>query len=374
MRVYNLANKIKQQGLTTLIISSILLFAACLIGLFSSKSIILEQKISANNYRSDQAFYNADALLNKISSILDQQPITTNNKTSLPLDQQTLKQQQQTLAIVSYFEADTNYNHITIEAYSDDKTSTQVTSQSLAAVPIAGNGAGKIVSYPLITRLGIDLTENLSITNSYAKNTIWSGGKVLLNHSESFVPAFKNNKKTMQQILKTPLSLGVDIIDKDFNLQQFSRNQFFENFLNEKASFIKHLAKDNALYFSAALVQKMDQKNGLIWLGDGDKQITLDNAVIGTKEKSVILIVDCSNNTFTTRGTIVIHGLVYIRGDWFPSGNIIVHGAIIVEGKILATENKELVYSQIIYTPKSLKPDPPLANTMARVIGSWRDF
>jgi len=49
----------KQKGMTTLIISTILLFAISLIALFSTKSIVLEQKISANVYRSEQAFFNS---------------------------------------------------------------------------------------------------------------------------------------------------------------------------------------------------------------------------------------------------------------------------------------------------------------------------
>jgi len=60
----------RQQGMTTLIISTLLLFAISLISLFSTKSIILEQKISANAYRSEQALFNADAALNFTSSII----------------------------------------------------------------------------------------------------------------------------------------------------------------------------------------------------------------------------------------------------------------------------------------------------------------
>ncbi len=319
MIYYPLKQKKQQQGMVTLVISTLLLFAASLISLFSSKAIILEQKISTNNYHAIQTFYTANATLNKLSARV-KKPKEINIKTA-------------------------NQTH----------SAEHITSHQLAAVPIAGNGLGKIITFPLITRLGIKLTENLAIVNLYSHNKIWSGDKILLK----------------QQLMK---QLSASILDKDFNLKNLSNIQFFENFLNESAAFIKQLATDNQSYYSAIQIQEVDQQSGLIWLGDGGQSLLLDNAVIGSKEQPAIIIADATNSTFTTRGTISIYGLLYIKGNWHPTGSINIYGGVIVEDKILATENPELVSTHIYYQPDMLKPKIPLANTIASVAGSWRYF
>ncbi len=239
-----------------------------------------------------------------------------------------------------------------------------------------------MVSYPLISRLGIKRSDHLFVHNSYAANTIWSGGDVLLAHSATYIPypaslyATQSTESEIKlfQASGSGAGNGVDVIERDFNLASLSEQLFFENFLNESAFFIKRLARDNSLYFSAAQVQDSNGKNGVIWLGDGNQQITLENVSIGKPDKPVIMIVDTSSNVFTTRGDISLYGLLYIRGDWFPTGQITVYGAVIVEGNILATENPELVNTRIYYQPDSLKPVQPITSTMARVMGSWKDF
>jgi hypothetical protein len=370
----------KQRGMSTLIISTLLLFAISLISLFSTKSIVLEQKISANAYRSEQAFFNADAAINTISAALNQIVADTKQPKQLQLDNAVLLQLQQEsfgLAEVTQFSANPQMSTLNVIGYSDDKSSIRPASQLIAAVPIAGNGTGKAVNHPLISRLGIELNDQLFIKNTYAAKSIWSGGDVFLGDSATYISPIINSAAGEIELPITSgsgLSNGIDIIEKDFKLRQFSTKAFFENFLNESASFIKRLAKDNSLYLSVSDVSKVDGKSGLIWLGDGEKQITLDNAQIGTKSNPVIMIVDSSDGVFTTRGDITLYGLLYIRGHWSQTGRISVYGAVIVEGKMLATIDPELVDTTIHYQPENLNPQQPLTGTLSRVIGSWKDF
>jgi hypothetical protein len=370
---------IKQKGMTTLLISTVLLFGISLIALFSTKSIVLEKKISANSYRAEQALFRADGALNYMASQLDssnsnaqviraEQGLDATNATNFEKNLSGLAQ------LLNFLVID-NYEQIKIEAYSNDKSTTRIVNQLLSAVPIAGNGAGKAVQHPLISRLGQALSEKMFITNAYFNSTIWSGGKVLLGEtSKTYIGL--NNGETTELVLASGSGKnnGIDILELDYTLSKMDKDQFFENFLNENASFIKRLAKDNQLYFSAVDVQNSDTKNGLIWLGDGDADITLDNATIGELTKPVILIVDTTNHTFTTRGDISIAGLLYIRGDWEPTGEINVNGAVIVEGRIKASSDIDLTKTIINYQPSSLKPPNPLPNTTARVIGSWSDY
>jgi len=367
----------RQQGMTTLIISTLLLFAISLISLFSTKSIILEQKISANAYRSEQALFNADAALNFTSSYInDSQLYKARQEFDKGIFSQ-LKEDSFGLAKLSDLLIKPKFSEIKVNGYSDDKSSSRSAGLLVAAVPIAGNGMGKVVTYPLITRLGVERTDQLFVYNSHKASTIWSGGEVLLADSSTYIAAAANSAKgevSLFQISGTGLGNGIDIIEKDFNLRQLSTKAFFENFLNESASFIKRLTKDNLNYFSVSETQKLDGKNGLIWLGDGEKQITLNNAQIGTKEEPVILIVDSSDGIFTTRGDITLYGLLYIRGNWFQTGKLNVYGAVIVEGKMIETINPELVKTMIDYQPDMLKPEKALAGTLSSVIGSWKDF
>jgi len=363
--------------MTTLIISTLLLFAISLIALFSTKSIVLEQKISANAYRSEQAFFNVDAAMNYTSSYLNYFPpdIKLQQLNEAALLQ--LKGETSGLAELSELSVKLQFSELTITGYSDDKSSIRHGSQLIAAVPIAGNGTGKAVQYPLISRLGIEYNDHLMVKNTHAAKTIWSGGDVLLGNSATYLSPPTNSSTGNIELPMTSgfgLKNGIDIIEKDFNLKQFSENDFFENFLNESPQFIKRLAKDNLLYFSASDTSKVDAQNGLMWLGDGEKQITLDNAQIGTKDTPAIMVVDSSDGIFTTRGDITVYGLLYIRGNWSQTGRITIHGAVIVEGKMLATVEPELVNTTIIYRPESLNPEKPLAGTLSRVIGSWKDF
>lgn len=352
--------------------STLLLFAISMITLFSTKSIILEQKISANSYRSEQAFFNADAAVNFISSYLNQNEQQID---AAALAQ--LKSESAGLAELNQLSINAHVSEINVSGYSDDKSSNRPVRQLFSAVPIAGNGVGKAVSYPLISRLGVELNDQLFVNNAYETKTIWSGGEVVLGNSSTHIASPTNNSENENKLFPASgagLSNGIDIIEKDFNLRQLNKNAFFENFLNESAVYVKRLAEDNLLYFSVSEIQKLDGKNGLIWLGDGEKQITLDNAQIGTKESPVIMIVDSSGGTFTTRGDITLYGLLYIRGNWSQTGRVTVYGAVIIEGKMIATVDPELVNTTIHYSPNTLNPEKSLPGTMSRVMGSWKDF
>jgi len=371
-------NSIQQQkGMTTLIISTLLLFAISLIALFSTKSIVLEQKISANAYRSEQAFFNADAAINYLSSYLNQ--INHNSKLQAIDDGALLKLKKEVsgLAELDEFLANPQASELQVIGYSDDKSSLRSASQLVAAVPIAGNGMGKAVEYPLITRLGIENNDHLYVKNSFDAKTIWSGGEVILGESATYLSPINNRVTGDIELPATSgngFSNGIDIIEKDFTLRELNKTEFFENFLNETAIFIKNLAKDNLLYFPVSEIENINNQSGLLWLGDGEKQITIDNAQIGTQENPVIMIVDSSDGTFTTRGDLTVYGLLYIRGNWLQTGRIIVYGAVIVEGKMLQTVQPELVNTTIIYQPETLNPEKPLPGTLSRVIGSWKDF
>ncbi len=370
---------LKQKGMTTLLISIVLLFGISLIALFSTKSIVLEKKISANTYRAEQAFFRADGALNYMASQLD----TSDSSAQVIRAEQSLDATNATnfeknlsgLGQLLNLSVTNNYDLLKIEAYSDDKSTTRIVNQLLAAVPIAGNGSGKAVQHPLISRLGQEVSEKMTITNAYSNSTIWSGGKVLLgNSSNTYISLDNSEQKDLILSSGNGKSNGIDIIEQDYTLYKMSKDQFFENFLNEKANLIKRLAKDSQLYFSAIEAQNINGKNGLIWLGDGDKNIILENSQIGEATKPVIMIVDAKNHTFTTRGEISINGLLYIRGDWDPTGEISINGAIIVEGKIKATSDIDLTKTIITYQPSNLKLKNPLPNTTARVIGSWSDY
>ncbi len=368
----NSASLKRQTGLTTLILSSILLFATSMIVLFTSKSAIIEQKVYANTKRLNQASIQAENVSNRL--------IHQFNQKSQNYDLQLLQQQ--------YHQASAQINSIistgvdlkfSVLGKSEDLSSNRDMAMSLQSIAIAGNGKGKISTYPVIVRKAMKAQDNIFIQNSFSPQSIWAGKKVALgqsSNSQTFIKSEMDGK----MITASGLANGnnIDILEDDFTLARLTADQFFENFINESKWLVKHLAIDQDSYFLAKDFEQLAGRSGLIWIGDGASNVSLTNTTIGTAGKPAIVVADATNGTLFTRGKIVVHGLLYVIGNWDSLGEIEIHGAVIVEGDWLSSQQAELVKTEIFYQKQRLKLSQnnltDLPGSWARVNGTWKDF
>ncbi len=90
------------------------------------------------------------------------------------------------------------------------------------------------------------------------------------------------------------------------------------------------------------------------------------NAVIGSPEKPVILIVE-GNLKFN--GNATLYGVLYVIGNWSNSGggSAAVNGAVIVEGNMSSTGTPALNFSKNLINLNSL-------TSLVKVPGTWHDF
>ncbi|TRX02943.1 hypothetical protein [Candidatus Methylobacter oryzae] len=211
----------KQQGAATLLTALILLICITLIGLLTSKTVLVETQMAADNYRTSQASAAANAAMDRAVAYfnaggLDQrnnatgaatadglvdytgpgtEPTTTNcampaatATTTFPL---TLTSGAQTTFAHFYFDntagnaCDCTTNDcmsatnmaralVTAKGWSDDCTAVRTITQCIGTFDIFNGGKGP--QQPFIGRASVGAFGNATIINRYTNSSIWTGG------------------------------------------------------------------------------------------------------------------------------------------------------------------------------------------------------
>lgn len=103
----------------------------------------------------------------------------------------------------------------------------------------------------------------------------------------------------------------------------------------------------------------------MVWLANG-LRITAP-LTLGTPAKPVLLIVD---GPVQFDAPVVIHGLMYVSSaQWQDALGAVVHGAVVMENALVGHGRTRIVYDASV-----LQRLNEHAGTFARVAGSWRDF
>ena len=407
----------RQRGVATIFITVVLLLAAGLIALYTSRSSVVEQRLSASEVRAKQALAAANSGIDAALAHMHKGGLYQNDNVDdgkFVLD---------TFATVtlngggtnSYFhvvfsdasqplpECPTqhggalagNYNQgarlIEVMAvscgWSDDDASVQRVAQRITSTPSTGGG----ISTPLVTRGATDLlTGGASVLNFFNDLTVWSGGNLLgqSNTGKTFIrdtvsnpiadvsfdyrdtgnsPAC-NNPPAGYVCSTQGSELGHDTVGSDTNLSSKSVDEFFQYFMGQTpanyrdgtAGWVVDLDGTLATQDStdAASIDKMADR--VIWV-EGD--LTLPD--LGTPEKPVVLVVqgdlELSNNA-------VVYGLVFVFGDISGNGNPQIFGSLISAGAAAITGNP-----LIIYDPLALGAATNLGRAV-KVPGTWRDW
>jgi Tfp pilus assembly protein PilX len=413
-----------QSGAATLLTALVLLIGITLITFTTSKTVLVETQMAADNYRTSQAVAAANYAMDYGVNYFDKggfDQVINASGTAVPgctpdaasgrdciLDnvavpnlvsadggqtttaQLTFNNAAGTRCVAAGSAPDMKNGMITASGFSDDTLATRTITQCVGPLNVLRDDGPK---QPLVAQGNVALTGNARIINRYTNTTIWSGGDVTIGSSsamETFIKDSASGGLTTAQLLDTNdsnhaqlvsnrnLGNGLDIIDDDPNLNTLAGLEFFKNFFTvESRSQLKQLAASAGQSYTAmSSAITVPVQSGLIWV-EGDQ--SMNGGTIGSITSSAIVVV---NGDLTLSGGATIYGLLYVSGKYTIHGTPQVIGANILEGTNLATETPATppIVSgtgtiTLVYWPAFASGSSnPLPGLTAVVSGSWRDW
>jgi Tfp pilus assembly protein PilX len=403
-----------QRGAATLLTALVLLIGITLVTLTTSKTVLVETQMAADNYRTSQAVAAANYAMDYGVNYFDKggfdQKINATGvagsdtivDTVLVPDLVSADGSQTTTAQLTFNNATgtrcvaagatpvMKSGLITATGFSDDALATRTITQCVGPLNVLRDEGPK---QPLVAQGNVALTGNARLINRYTNTNIWSGGDVNIGSSssmETFIKDSASGALTTAQLLDTDdgnhaqlvsnrnLGNGLDIIDEDPSLNTLVGLEFFQNFFTvESRNQLKQLAASAGQSYTAmgsAITAPV--QSGLIWV-EGDQ--SMNGGTIGSITAPAIVVV---NGDLTLSGGATIYGLLYVSGKYTIQGTPQVIGANIVEGTNLTTETPATPpivggtgTITLVYWPAFASgSSSPLPGLTAVVSGSWRDW
>jgi len=390
-----------QKGMATLAIAILLLIGITLITMLTAKTVLVETKQTADNYRTMQAVSAANYAMDYGVNYFDNGGFDQNGDSVV--DTVTIPDLESTysggdtvtaqvvfsnlagsLCVDGGATANMSNGMVTATGFSDDLVATRTITQCVGSLNLLQGGGPDM---PLISRSQVALTGNANITNRYSNTNIWAGEAVTIGSSSSMATYIKDpsvGALTVSQLLDVDpstntqlvsnknLGNGLDIIDSDPSLGDLSPDSFFQNFFQTSdREVVKDLAKSAGQYFTD--IDDAIGKSGLIWV-EGDQSLN-SNGSIGGMTAPAILIV---NGDLRATGGPTVYGLIYVVGEYEVAGTVNVVGSSIVEGAgvsagspvVSGTGTLNLVFWKDILSAAT----GPLPGLTTVVNGSWRDW
>jgi len=349
-----------QQGMITLLMAIVLLFAISSLTMFGVHVGVMEQRVSANVFRAHQAFEAAQAGIDASMALLDRQEIRRMGEANggIVISQYPTKTLTDSYDnsvgtyTISYETIEAhNYEHLKVSVIgkSSDNTSIKSLEQDIDFVPY--------ISYPppatVVAHTSIyvkdALLDNQSkdpYTGDWWDAVIWSGG----------------NSQIINTEIPTTSSELERIYEHSNKLKLLSDDGFFENFFIETKTNVK-LRSTEVSCSTACNTSSLPQNKGLVWVTG---TLTIDNNY-GSQSNPVILVVE---GTLKITNGATLQGLIYVDGNWDNGNNPgSINGAIIVNGSVKTSGGMNLVYDQVAMRNIQKNLGFPV-----RTAGTWRDF
>lgn len=394
--------KYRQAGSATLVMCLVLLVLITMVSVYTSRTVLLEQKISANDFRSRQAFEAAESGLTAAVSYLGSAGGADKNSDGVvdPVfdtdadgigDASSITFADNSSVTVTLAGAFPSFTMQSV-GVSDDLTATRTVRSLAATVDTLPNAPDN----PLTTRGSVVINGSATVHNPEGHSTIWSGNDVELgannststNIADPTDPDYPSCMDTSMSCDTTrsssKVAIGLDVIEHDSSLGNLTPAQMFQNFFgtsmeNYRASRVSlevMAANANNLASNSAS-PGMDLGAGeVIWV-EGDASIskvtvgcevpvTGSNVCPGASVNPSIVIV---NGNLETSGTPHFYGLLYIIGDMNMSSSTSIMGAAIVSGETSSTSGSlDVWYNSDVLN--NVRDNGPLAGAP----GSWQDW
>jgi len=406
-------NTWQQRGAASLIVSLLILALITFVTIYTSKTIIQEQKISANDYRSKQAFEAAEAGLGLAINYYSEDPDVDSNNVldglvdtsgdgagdwNLDTDGDTVNDSHTYIVggsnrvIVTATDLSDNMTilRITSQGFSFDNTATRTLVQDISTV----NPLPNTPNNPFTTRSTVLITGAATIHNPEGHSTIWSGGNVDLGSNNAtatevadvtdpdypgcmdYAWTHPSHCSVIQS--SNRVTVGLDVIENDSNLANLSNTGFFENFFGVPPTNFRESMVTLDTTAANANTDVQLATNEIIWV-EGDTAFS-NNTTVGCKTvvtggnicanantKPSIMIIN-GNATFS--GTVQFYGIVYVTGSITITGSTTVHGALVGASTVSNATGGSLDIWYNSDLLERVKRNGPLGSSA----GSWRDF
>ena len=414
-----LNNKNNQQGAATLLTAIVLLVCITLVILMTSKTVLVETQITADNYRTSQATAAASAAMNQgisyfMSGGMDQDNDGNIDYVNLDRDADgTLDDFVISLQATSarfYYDntagnacdcatspptclSTTTKGMIVAQGWSDDGIATRTISQCLTTFNIFNGGEGP--QQPFVSRQSVGIAGNARIINRYSNSSIWSGGSLgvagasfgtYLRPSSTSISDYDKSElddadETLdtQRVSDRDSGTGIDVITDDPTLGNKTPAQLFEMFFEPSKSNLRNLAINVDQQFDPGdSLAATPPLTGVVWVGaEGGTPSTTDTTIggtdiLGSSSNPVILIVN--GDLKMTGGTV--YGVIYVMGELTVTGNPIIKGSLISE----SGDSSGAGTLNLVYVPYGDGSDngsgstPFITGTGAVLTGSWKDW
>ncbi len=402
----------RQRGAATLLTVLVLLIGITLVTLTTSKTVLVETQIAADNYRTAQAVAAANYAMDYGVNYFNNGGFDQVNNGTGAAGSDGVVDIVTVPNLASAYGSQTTYGTLTFDnslatrcvpatvgmksglitaiGFSDDRVASRTITQCLVPMAILRNGGPK---QPLVAQASVALTGNARIINRYTNTTIWSGDAVSIGSSSAMETYIKNPAAgvlTQAQLLDTNdgnntqlvsnrnLGNGLDIIDTDPSLGTLIGLDFFKNFFNaDSRAQVKAMADAaGQSYTSMSQAVTTPVKSGLIWV-EGNQ--SMNGGTIGSITAPAIVVI---NGDFTLGGGATIYGVLYVAGKYTINGTPQVIGSNVVEGTDLATGLQATApivggtgtISLVFWQDIEGGAANPLKGLTSVVGGSWRDW
>jgi hypothetical protein len=394
----------KQRGAVTLVMALVLLVLTTLVAGYTGSAVLFERRISANEFRSGQAFEAAESGLSSALAYMGSRggadknrdgaidPIFDTNADGIGDANITTFADNSSVTVA----VNGTFPNYTIQSVgmSDDQTAMRTVWTVGASVDALPNSPDN----PLTARGAIFVGGSASVHNPEGHSTIWSGADVdlgsnnatatnIANPADAGYPSCMDTSMTCGTTRSSSkVAVGLDVIANDSSLSNLSNSQMFQNFFG--TSMANYRDSRVTLEVTAANANNPASDSAspgvhlgageVIWVeGDTVLQNTTTvgcevpvmgggNCPVGNLDPSILII----NGNLQTSGTPTFYGVVYVVGRVDVGGNNTVHGALVVVGQTqsAAGGSLDVWYNSDVLTRS--RDNGPLAGNP----GSWRDW
>lgn len=399
-----------QRGAATLLTAVILLFSVSLVAVLISRSVQMESKVNADNYRAVQALNAANAALDYAFAYFEVNGMNNYIKSDEEDDgypqepfnppEFKLTDPDNSNKILGYAKfyfinnlTDNEYacggtesslrrGMVVASGWSDDFEARREITACLTSPDIFAGGTGP--KQPFVSKVSVGIGGTGKIINRFNNSSIWTGGNFDIssaavstylrppnkeifdfNKSQLINPSpvtdENNASYDAQEISDNNTGNGYDNISNDSTLANKSsstdsadlddktKNKFFDMFFSITKADMITLAKENDQYFTSKPSSWGNLKD-LVWI-EGDLSLSNSDR-IGTKNSNS----NSNSLVFDNDGNITDEPvLLIINGDLDMTGGLI-HGIVYVTGSLKVTGGT--IYGSVISESSEVESSP----------------
>ena len=393
-----------QTGAATISMALVLLLLVTMVGVYTSRTVAMEEKISGNDFRTRQAFEAAESGLQIAMAYISRRGGADKNDDGI-LDA-VFDTDGDGVGDVNTMTFD-NFSSTTVtltgafprigiqaDGLSDDLTA----SRTIRAVGSTLDALPNAPSNPLTTKGIVIVNGSATVHNPEGSSTIWGGSDVDLGSNNATAtnvadpndPTYPTCQETSMTCTTTRSStknaVGLDVIEHDSTLTNLTAEQLFENFfglssVNYRASRVtlevasgdaNNLASDAAapgIHLGAGEVIWVEGTTSLknTTTVGCEVPVTGNNTCPAASLDPSILII---NGDLIADGTPHFYGIVYVIGNMDVTGNSTVTGAMITTGSLTSSTGGS---TDIWYNSDVLNAARDNGNLSGQP-GSWHDW